>query len=35
LTRPICQYPFVAAYKGNGDPLAASSFVCRPAKKSK
>jgi hypothetical protein len=30
-TRPICMYPFVAAYKGNGDPNAASSFVCRPS----
>jgi feruloyl esterase len=31
-TRPICMYPFVAAYKGNGDPVDKSSFVCRPSK---
>lgn len=29
-TRPICLYPFVATYKGHGDPMNASSFVCRP-----
>jgi feruloyl esterase len=28
-SRPICLYPEVAAYKGHGDPAAASSFICR------
>ncbi|HEX6674791.1 MAG TPA: hypothetical protein VF486_07180 [Actinomycetes bacterium] len=28
-TRPICPYPEVAAYKGHGDPAAASNFACR------
>lgn len=27
--RPICAYPAVARYKGNGDPEKASSFECR------
>jgi Tannase and feruloyl esterase len=31
-TRPICMYPSVAAYKGNGDVAQATSFVCRPTK---
>lgn len=29
--RPICAYPDVARYKGNGDPNAASSFRCAAA----
>jgi feruloyl esterase len=28
--RPICPYPEVARYRGDGDRTAASSFVCRP-----
>jgi Tannase and feruloyl esterase len=28
-SRPICMFPEVAAYKGNGDVNVASSFVCR------
>lgn len=27
-TRPVCPYPKVARYKGNGDPNDASSFSC-------
>ncbi len=27
-TRPLCPYPQVAAYKGQGDPKAATSFAC-------
>ncbi len=30
-TRPLCPYPQVAAYQGQGDPNAAASFVCRAA----
>jgi feruloyl esterase len=30
-TRPICMYPNVAAYRGNGPTTQASSFVCRPS----
>jgi feruloyl esterase len=30
-TRPICMYPETAAYVGNGDSTAASSFACRPS----
>ena len=29
LSRPLCQYPTLARYKGGGDPAAASSFECR------
>ncbi|HEY0340281.1 MAG TPA: tannase/feruloyl esterase family alpha/beta hydrolase, partial [Steroidobacteraceae bacterium] len=29
LSRPVCQYPTLARYKGSGDPAAASSFECR------
>jgi feruloyl esterase len=29
LSRPLCQYPTLARYKGSGDPAAASSFECR------
>lgn len=29
-TRPICAYPFVAQYKGSGDPTAESRFRCVP-----
>ena len=28
LTRPLCPYPQVAKYKGEGDPNDAASFVC-------
>jgi feruloyl esterase len=28
LTRPICQYPLVATYKGRGAPTEANSFAC-------
>ncbi len=28
LTRPLCQYPQVARYKGSGDPNQAASFAC-------
>jgi len=27
-SRPLCQYPLVAKYKGTGSTDAASSFVC-------
>jgi feruloyl esterase len=29
-TRPLCPYPEVATYRGQGDPHAAASFVCAP-----
>jgi feruloyl esterase len=29
-TRPLCPYPQVAAYNGQGDENAAESFTCRP-----
>jgi feruloyl esterase len=29
LSRPLCNYPTLARYKGSGDPTAASSFECR------
>ena len=29
LSRPICPYPTVAAYKGHGDESAPSSYVCK------
>ena len=32
LTRPICLYPEVAAYRGHGDTTAAASFTCRRPK---
>lgn len=28
MTRPLCPYPQVAAYKGAGNPNDAASFVC-------
>jgi len=28
LTRPLCAYPRVARYKGEGDPTDAASFIC-------
>jgi hypothetical protein len=28
-SRPLCQYPQVARYKGTGNPDEASSFECR------
>ena len=28
-TRPLCPYPQVARYNGNGDVEAATSFTCR------
>jgi feruloyl esterase len=31
-TRPLCPYPKVAAYKGNGDVDVAASFECREGK---
>jgi feruloyl esterase len=31
-SRPLCPYPQVAAYKGNGDTNDADSFECRAAK---
>jgi hypothetical protein len=34
-SRPLCLYPFVATYKGKDDPADASSYVCRPTKKTK
>ncbi len=27
-TRPVCAYPKIAHYKGNGDPNDAGSFAC-------
>ncbi|MCB1022380.1 MAG: tannase/feruloyl esterase family alpha/beta hydrolase [Acidobacteria bacterium] len=29
LSRPLCQYPQVAVYDGQGDPNVAASFTCR------
>jgi len=29
LSRPLCQYPTLAHYKGSGDPAVASNFECR------
>jgi feruloyl esterase len=29
LSRPLCRYPTLARYKGNGDPADAGSFDCR------
>jgi feruloyl esterase len=29
-TRPLCPYPEIIKYKGQGDPKEASSFVCAP-----
>jgi hypothetical protein len=29
-TRPLCAYPYVARYDGNGDPDVAASFDCKP-----
>ena len=28
MTRPLCPYPQIPKYKGNGDTNDASSFVC-------
>jgi hypothetical protein len=28
MTRPLCPYPQIAKYKGNGDPNDAGNFVC-------
>jgi len=28
LTRPVCQYPLVARYKGHGDTMDAKNFIC-------
>jgi feruloyl esterase len=28
MTRPLCEYPQVAKYKGSGDPNDAANFVC-------
>lgn len=28
LTRPVCQYPLVATFKGHGSPTDAKSFTC-------
>jgi feruloyl esterase len=30
-TRPLCPYPQIAEYKGQGDPSDAASFLCAPA----
>jgi feruloyl esterase len=30
--RPLCSYPKVAVYKGQGDTNDAANFVCRHAK---
>jgi feruloyl esterase len=30
-TRPLCLYPAVAVYNGEGNPDAAASFSCEPA----
>ncbi|MGB6597483.1 MAG: tannase/feruloyl esterase family alpha/beta hydrolase [Candidatus Acidiferrum sp.] len=32
MTRPLCAYPEVAKYKGNGDTNDAANFVCAPEK---
>jgi feruloyl esterase len=29
MTRPLCPYPQIATYKGNGSTNDASSFVCK------
>lgn len=29
MQRPLCPYPTFARYKGEGDPAAASSFICK------
>lgn len=31
MTRPLCAYPAIARYNGQGDPRMASSFTCTPA----
>ena len=28
MTRPLCPYPQVAKYNGNGDPNDSASFAC-------
>jgi len=28
LTRPVCQYPQVARYKGHGSTTDAKNFIC-------
>jgi feruloyl esterase len=33
MTRPLCPYPQIAAYKGNGDTNDAANFTCKSAKK--
>ncbi len=33
LTRPLCPYPEVATYDGEGDPKSADSFACGPPRK--
>jgi hypothetical protein len=33
MTRPLCPYPQVAKYKGQGDPNDAANFVCAPGSK--
>jgi hypothetical protein len=33
MTRPLCPYPQVAKYKGQGDPNDAGNFVCAPGSK--
>jgi len=33
MTRPLCPYPQIAAYKGEGDPNDASNFVCATGSK--
>jgi feruloyl esterase len=34
-TRPLCAYPGVARYDGNGDPAKAESFQCKKAPRAK
>jgi len=29
-TRPLCPYPQIAKYRGQGDPKDAASFACAP-----
>jgi feruloyl esterase len=33
MTRPLCPYPQLAAYKGSGDPNDAANFTCSSPKK--
>jgi feruloyl esterase len=33
MTRPLCEYPVVAKYKGSGDTNDAANFRCQTSKK--